>query len=187
MTAEALPTAPPPQGWTVADLDALPENGLRYELVDGVPTVMAPAQARHYHAQRRLANHLEQAAPSGFHVVENVGVVLADDQCPIPDVVVLRGVLPGDERGVFPAELAALAVEVVSPSTRATDRFRKPAQYAQAGIPVYLRVELDPPHVVAYAIGEDGLYVETARAEPGAPLRLAEPFPLTLDPAALLR
>ncbi len=187
MTAEAVPTVPPPQGWTIADLERLPENGLRYELVDGVLTVMAPAQARHNHAQRRLANLLEEAAPAALHIVENIGIALANDQCPVPDVAVLRHVSPDDARGVFPAALAELVVEVVSPSTRATDRFRKPAQYALAGIPVYLRVELDPPHVVAYEIGADGLYVETARAEPGQELRLARPFPVAFDPAVLLR
>ena len=44
MTAEAVHLVPPPQGRTVADLEALPDNGLRYELVDGVITVMAAAQ-----------------------------------------------------------------------------------------------------------------------------------------------
>ena len=60
---------------------------------------------------------------------------------------------------------SSLAAEVVSPSSRSDDRFRKPALYAQAGIPCYLRVELDPPHVVAYRIGADGLYEEAGRAE----------------------
>jgi Uma2 family endonuclease len=187
MTADALPTAPPPTGWTVADLEKLPESGLRYELVDGVPVVMAPAQLRHNHAQVVLLTRIAEAAPAGYHVGLNVGIVLADDQCPLPDVVVLRGVSPDDQRNVFPAELAELVSEVVSPSTRATDRFRKPAQYAQAGIGVYLRVELDPLHAVAYEIGEDGLYVEAARAEPGRQLRLARPFPVSFDPAVLLR
>ena len=52
---------------------------------------------------------------------------------------------------------------------------------------MYLRVELDPPHVVAYAIGADGLYVETARAVPGELLTVSEPFTFSLDPATLLR
>jgi Uma2 family endonuclease len=41
-------------------------------------------------------------------------------------------------------------VEVVSPSTTAIDRAVKPAMYADAGIPVYWRVELQgTPKVVA--------------------------------------
>ena len=52
---------------------------------------------------------------------------------------------------------------------------------------MYLRVELDPPHVVAHEIGDDGRYVEVARAEPGQELRLARPFPIAFDPAVLLQ
>jgi Uma2 family endonuclease len=185
MTAEAVPLAPPPQGWTVADIDALPENGLRYELVDGVPHVMTPPKLKHQRAQRRLANRLEDHAPPELTVTEGVGVVLAPDQRPIPDLVVLRDADP--EQSNFPAEQVLLAAEVVSRTSRSDDRFRKPAQYALARIPVYLRVELDPPHVVAYELGPDGLYVETGHAEPGQLLTLTEPFDVTIDPAVLLR
>jgi len=187
MTVEAVPQAPAPEGWTISDIDALPENGLRYELVDGVPRVLTPPTLKHQQAQRRLTNALEDAAPPGMVVTEGVGVILALDQRPIPDVVVLRSSEADSELSNFPAERVLLVTEVVSRSSRSDDRFRKPAQYAQAGIAVYLRVELDPPHVVAYRIGPDGLYVETGRAEPGQQLVLHEPFPITLDPAALLR
>lgn len=187
MTAEAVPLVPPPTGWTVADLESLPDNGLRYELVDGVLRVMASATFRHNHAQRRLANVLEDAAPDGFVVGETVGVELAPDQRPVPDVVVVRDADLDDGSFSLPVALVEIVVEVVPPSSRADDRFRKPAQYAQAGIPVYLRVELDPLHVVAYEIGADGLYEETARAEPGQRLRLERPFPVAFDPAELER
>ena len=80
-----------------------------------------------------------------------------------------------------------LAAEVVTPSTRSDDRFRKPALYAQAGIPCYLHAELEVPHVVAYRLGSDGVYEEAGRAEPGETLKLDEPFPITIDPAALVR
>jgi Uma2 family endonuclease len=185
MTAEAVPIAPAPEGWTIADIDALPENGLRYELVDGVPRVMTPPKIKHQRACKRVDAELEVAAPPGSFVWQGIGVILADDQRPIPDIVVID--LDDDELHNVPAEHVRLVGEVVSRSSRSDDRFRKPAQYAQAGIPVYLRIELDPPHIVAYGIGEDGLYVETGRAEPGQSLQLTEPFPVTLDPAALLR
>ncbi|MBA3906676.1 MAG: Uma2 family endonuclease [Pseudonocardiales bacterium] len=187
MTAEAVPLVPPPQGWTISDIDRLPENGLRYELVDGVPRVMSPPKIRHQHVLRRLANTLEAAAPVGLLVVEGIGVVLASDQRPIPDLVVIRGTDPDSELSDVPAAQVVLAAEIVSRSSRSDDRFRKPAQYAQAGIPVYLRVELDPSHVVGYRIGPDGLYIEAGRAEPGQSLVLDEPFPITIDPGSLLR
>jgi Uma2 family endonuclease len=184
----AAPTVPAPEGWTVADVDALPDReGVRYELVDGVPYVMTAARGRHQTASRRLANVVEASATPGFAVFEGVGVVLAPDQRPIPDVVVLRDTSLDTDLFNFSTELVALAAEVVSPSTRSTDRFAKPALYAQAGIPCYLRVELDPPHVVAYVLGPDGVYEEAGRAAPGQVLTLDQPFPITIDPAALVR
>jgi Uma2 family endonuclease len=182
------PTVPPQEGWTVADVDALPDrDGVRYELVDGVPKVMTPTRGRHQTATRRLANILEATVPSGYAVFEGVGVVLAPDQRPIPDVLVLRDTSLDTKLFNFPADLVVLAAEVVSPSTRSTDRFGKPALYGQAGIPCYLRVELDPAHVVAYLLGADGVYEEARCAEPGQILTLEEPFPISIDPAALVR
>jgi Uma2 family endonuclease len=184
----AVPVAPSPEGWTIADVDALPDrDGVRYELVDGVPHVMTPARGRHQTATRRVANALEATAPPGWAVFEGVGVVLAPDQRPIPDVVVLRDTDLGSDQFNFPVAVVVVAVEVVSPSTRSDDRFRKPALYAQAGIPCYLRVELDPLHVVAYRLGTDGVYEEAGRAEPGEVLELTDPFPIRIDPAALVR
>jgi Putative restriction endonuclease len=51
----AVPTKPPPEGWTVADVDALPDrDGVRYELVDGVPKVMTPPCGDHQDALLEL-------------------------------------------------------------------------------------------------------------------------------------
>lgn len=187
MSAEAVPTAPLPEGWTVADVDALPErDGVRYELVDGVPHVMNPPRGEHQDALLELHLALRSAVPAGCHVVQGLGVILAEDQRPIPDLIIVSGERPRVLSNV-PATRVVLAAEVVSRSSRSDDRFRKPALYAQAGIPCYLRVELDPPHVVAYRIGADGLYEEMGRAEPGRTLTLDEPFPATIDVAALYR
>jgi Uma2 family endonuclease len=187
MAGESVPVAPPPTGWTVADVDALPEQGLRYELVDGVPRIMTPPRLKHQQARRRLANLIEQAAPPDLVVVEAMGVILAPDQRPVPDVVVLRGFesISGELSNV-PADRVVLIAEVVSRTTRSEDRFRKPGIYAQALIGTYLRVELDPPHAVAYRIGAGGPYVQVGRAEEGEQLHLTEPFPFTVDAAALL-
>ena len=187
MGAEAVPTAPPPEGWTIADVDALPDrDGVRYELVDGVPRVMTPPRGEHQDALLELHLALRETAPPGLHVVQGLGVILADDERPIPDLIVVRGERPRTLSNV-PAERVVLGAEVVSRSSRSDDRFRKPAVYAQAGITCYLRVELDPVHVVAYLLGPDGVYEEVGRAEPGEILTLTEPFPITIDPAALVR
>ena len=113
--------------------------------------------------------------------------VLAEDQRPVPDVVVLRDTSPDSELSNFPAELVVLVAEVVSRSSRSDDRFRNPARYARAGTDCYLQAELDPLHVAAYRSGPDGFSVEAGRAEPGEILTLDEPFPITIDPATPVR
>ena len=181
-----VPVAPSPEGWTIADVDALPDrDGVRYELVDGVPHVMTPPRIGHQNALLEVHLAIRATLPPGLRVVQGVGVVLAPDQRPIPDLVVIRST--DVTLSNVPAEDVVLAAEVVSRSSRSNDRFRKPALYAQAGIPCYLRVELDPLHIVAYRLGADGVYEEVGRAEPPEVLKLTEPFPITIDPAALVR
>jgi Uma2 family endonuclease len=184
---ERLPYA---QDWTVADLDRLPEDGHRYELIDGVVQVSPSPSHKHQVIGNRLWRLLEDASLPGFQVTTAVGVTVTDDRYLIPDVLVVRGdhVRPGD----FQAEEVRLAVEVVSKSTRSMDRWHKPHLYAAGGIPVYWRIELDPLHLIAYeldttgAAGEETEYVEVARVEAGQRFRTETPFALEFDPAELL-
>ncbi len=96
MTAETVPILPAPEGWTIADIDALPENGLRYELVDGVPRVMNPPRIKHQRALKRLDAAVEAAAPVGMAVWQGIGVVLAPDQRRVPDLVETGRAEPGE-------------------------------------------------------------------------------------------
>jgi Uma2 family endonuclease len=172
------------QGWTVADLDRIQEDGHRYELIDGVVHVSPSPTDEHQEAAGVLWMRLRSMAPPGFRATQGVGVITAPDGFLIPDVLVVRG----DQvrkRGNFPAAEVVLAVEVVSPSTRSIDRWHKPKLYAAAGIPFFWRVELDPLHAVAYQLAGDGDYAEVTRAEAGNLLRLSEPFGVEFDPADL--
>lgn len=185
MSAEPIAYPPPLQGWTVRDLDRLPDDGQRYELIDGV-VVVAPSPTR---LHQRVASELEwllrSVAPAAIDVGQAVGIVLAKDECPIPDIVALRA--PVDyQQNRYPAAQVVLVVEVVSPSTRSTDRFRKPGQYALAGIPFYWRVETDPIQVIAFQLNGRGEYVEKAQAGAGNQFIVAEPFAVEFDPAELL-
>ena len=110
MSAEPIDFGPcrplRPEGWTVADVDALPDrDGVRYELVDGVPHVMTPPRGRAPgRAARELHLALRATAPPDCGSSQGVGVVLAEDQRPIPDVVVLRHGGLDTELSNFPAD-----------------------------------------------------------------------------------
>jgi Uma2 family endonuclease len=185
ISAGPIAYPPPLQGWTVRDLDRLPDDGQRYELLDGVVVVAPSPTWLHQRVASDLEWLLRSVAPSSIDVGQAVGIVLAEDECPLPDIVVLRA--PVDyQQNRYPAAQVVLVVEVVSPSTRSTDRFRQPGQYALAGIPFYWRVETEPVQIIAYRLRDDGQYGEYARADAGNLFIVAEPLAVEFDPAELL-
>jgi len=54
--------------WTFEDLDALPDDGLQYELVDGVLLVTPAPVPRHQRAVLRLAVLLTESCPGDLEV-----------------------------------------------------------------------------------------------------------------------
>lgn len=77
----------------------------------------------------------------------------------IPDVLVLRSDQPG--RHWFSPSEVLVAVEIESPGSHLGDRATKPALYAHYGIPHYWRIELEPPLVSVYSVGQGNCYQMT--------------------------
>lgn len=181
-----MAVSPHPGPWTEADLIGLPDETRRYELLEGTLLVNPPPAGAHQLVSLRLARLLDDAATPGLVVVEALGVRLPDNTMFIPDVLVATGdVVRADHSGILDPSAVALVVEIVSPSSRTTDRLTKPAVYAAAGIASFWRVELDGgPAVFTYRL-EHGRYVEVGSATPGERLVVDEPFPITIDPADL--
>lgn len=73
--------------WTAADLDDLPEDGLRYEVLNGQLVVNAAPKPRHQLLIQHLVRVLVDAAPTDLLVLDGVGVIIGDDE-PIPDAMV---------------------------------------------------------------------------------------------------
>lgn len=166
------------------DLDAMPDDGHRYELLDGALLVTPAPVWRHQSAVVRLVVLLDHDCPPALQVlVAPFDVVLAPDTVLQPDVLVARR---GDltERDLPAAPV--LAVEVLSPSTRRIDLLLKSSRYAAAGVPSYWVVDPDEPRVRVFAL-VDGAYCEVAGAVDDEVLELTKPFPVRLVPADLLR
>ena len=176
-----------PGPWTVEDLYALPEDGMRHELLDGILLVGPPPAVPHQLAARRLTGVLTDAAPVEVEVLEGVGVRLPEALL-VPDVVVAHSAaVHAGTRELLAVDLL-LAVEIVSPSSLRADRRWKPEIYAEGGIPCYWRIELqgsDSPFIVAYELSA-GTYVEVARASGHQALRAAAPFAVEVVPSSLV-
>ncbi|GAA2835295.1 Uma2 family endonuclease [Crossiella cryophila] len=178
--------------WTIEDIEALPDNGnhTRYELLTpGVLTVSPAPGTRHQRASRALANLLETAAAQAgadVEILEAVNVVIPGGRLAVPDIVVVNGDYADTDPARYPATEVRAVVEIVSPSTHPQDRIIKPQLYAEAGIPVYWRLELErSPHLITSELRR-GQYTHTLTAFAGSQTTISRPFPLTLDPAELV-
>ncbi|MEU7142693.1 Uma2 family endonuclease [Nocardia sp. NPDC046473] len=194
---EVVPVMMPvPRGnrWTATDLDHLPENGLRYEVLNGLLVVTAAPNLRHQLLIQGLGRALDTALPPGHLTLPGVGVLIGADE-PIPDLVAASGPIDWDARGI-PADQVKLVVEVVSRSTTLQDRMVKPVVYAEAGIPNYWRFEINSfkgqlpgeslPVLFAHELGDDQAYELTHRVSAGDTVTLHSPFEFAIDPGALL-
>lgn len=169
--------------WTLDDLLTIDDEVHRFEVVDGSLVVSPPPPAFHQRVGRRLFVQLHEQVPAEWEAVYEEYVRLGTDGRQ-PDVALLRAGLPAPRRQAgYPPEDFGLVVEVVSPTSRRRDRVHKMVEYAEAGIPYYWLVELEPDvEILAYELVGPG-YRETARLRRVG--ELPGPVPLRVDVAAL--
>jgi Uma2 family endonuclease len=129
--------------WTRAELLRLPDDGNRYEVLDGELFVTPLPEGPHQACSVRLASAL-----LAYCDAHQIGVVLGPsavvwgDNELQPDIAVLpctSDLLHGREWREYPRPL--LVVEIASPSTRRRDATRKRRAYLDLGIPTYWIVE----------------------------------------------
>jgi Uma2 family endonuclease len=182
----ALP--PTLSDYTVEDWLKLPETGERIELIDGSFVVSPMPAYAHALAAKRLVRVLDDACPEGYEVVETGNLQVGEDGL-IPDIVVGHTEVMLSGASIITAADAVCVIEVVSPgkASRRRDYEIKPPKYAAAGIPVFIRVELqgdEAPRVEVFNLGAGG-YELVAEAKAGDTLTFDEPFPVSFDPAWL--
>ena len=114
MTA-ALNGAPPADGWTVDDLSALPDDGVRRELIDGALHVCPSPTSVHQTIAMRLGVTLEQSCPEHLLVSQANDVQLSPGRLFIPDVLVTTFAAAQRRSGSFMADEVVLVVEIGEP------------------------------------------------------------------------
>jgi Uma2 family endonuclease len=167
--------------FTVEELDRLPNDARRYELLDGVLVVSPRPTTIHQAVAGRLYGLLSSVCPDDLLVVPEPAVQLSAKTEFAPDLVVVPIDDVGDAKFTGPP---LLVVEVRSPSTAIIDLNRKKAAYERFGVPSYWIVDPDParPEVTVFEL-RDGHYANVAVTT--APLTVERPFPVTINPAQL--
>lgn len=132
--------------WTAAQVRELPDDGNRYEVVDGELLVTPAPRFDHQeavaHLWRLLADYLH-VVRIGHATLSPADVELDPHTLVQPDVFVVAlvdGRRPknwSDLRGLL------LAVEILSPSSARADRTLKRRRFQRAGIPEYWVVDID--------------------------------------------
>lgn len=150
-----------PKRWTAEEVRALPEDGRRYELIDGIlivngvelpsgdladatPEVTPSPSWRHQDVVGAL--HVVLRAYVRDHAIGHLLMAPADT-APLagtvaqPDLFVVPLVGGRPPKDWDEAGRLILAVEVLSPSSTRTDRVRKRHLYQRVGVPEYWIVD----------------------------------------------
>ena len=145
----AMP-APPPivpdisrRDWTVEERNSLPDDGNRYEVVDGELLVTPAPTFRHQRAALRLAQLLAPYCDRlGIEcVVAPADVTFSPRTVVEPDLFVIP-LIDGRPASRFEdVGRLVLAVEVVSPASARADRYVKRRFYQSEGVPEYWIVD----------------------------------------------
>jgi Uma2 family endonuclease len=169
--------------WTVDDLEHLPDDGLQYELVDGMLLVSPAPNPAHQEVISELCAQLRAVAPKHLKAL-----VAPLDWQPDRHTSLQPDLLVVDRKNIGKKNISrplALAVEVLSPSTRRKDRVLKFSKYADAGVASYWIIDPAEPSIEAYNL-VDGTYTDAGRASGTESVTLERPFPVTITPADLV-
>jgi len=158
--------------WTYEDLFALPDDGKRYEIIEGELYEMPAPGSAHALA---IMNLLQMLFPSvakfgGQLLTAPLDVFFAGANPVQPDILVI---LPGSLARVVPRGVEGppdLLIEVISPSNRVHDVFTKRALYARAGIREYWIVDPEARTLDILTLDRDAFHLAVKAAGSEMPI-----------------
>lgn len=167
-----MATQPQTHDWTYEELLTLPDDGKRYEIIEGVLHEMPAANTEHALILMRLIRWIFGPliwGMGGEILTAPVDVFIRDGDPVQPDLIIL---LPEQleliaKRGVEGPP--ALVVEVLSPSNPEHDRITKRALYAHAGVREYWLVSPEAATIEILTL-HDSHYTVHARVGGDEPL-----------------
>lgn len=149
--------------WTSADLATFPENGKRYEIVDGELYVSKQPHWHHQFVCGRLFRFLDEwnEYNDGGIVLQAPGVIFAEDDDVAPDVVWVSkarfAAIVRDDGKLHAAP--ELVIEVLSPGTanEQRDREAKLKLYSRRGVHEYWIIDWRAQQIEVYRRAEAAL------------------------------
>ena len=156
--------------WTYDDYRLMPDDGQRYEVIDGDLVVTPSPSTTHQKISKRIQLALMlQIEERGLGQVFDapVDLIFSRTRTLQPDLLVVRSERTNfiTERGIETAP--DLVIEILSPSTERIDRERKSKLYAEEGVREFWIVD-GPNHCFeVYALG-DASFQLAGRYGPGA-------------------
>lgn len=171
--------------FTVNDLEGMPDDGRRYELIDGELIVSPAPSWSHQEAAGELFVRLRQKCTPEYRVLVAPFAVRYDIFNELqPDVLVARY---GDLTMKNLPAAPVLAVEVISPSSRLKDANLKKAVYARLGTQHFWLVDpdLELPTLTAWDLAGDH-YEQVEHVVGDEAFQPSRPFAVKFSPAELV-
>lgn len=170
---------------TYDEVQQFPDDGYRYELVDGELLVTPAPNTAHQRAITQLIVRLAAAVPDEMEtLVGPVDWYVRPTTYFEPDLVVVRRDARSDAQRLL--EPPVLAVEVLSPSTRHRDVGLKLRAYEDAGLPCYWVVDPVEPRLTVHRL-VDGRFAPQASVAGDERFASDQPFALAVTPGDLVR
>lgn len=144
---------------TYADLESLPNDGKRYEIIAGNLHVNASPNTYHQRISRRIQHQLYtqiELTGRGEVIDAPMDVVLGVNDIVEPDLIVVlqarRSIITDKNIQGSPD----LLVEITSPSTRHVDEGDKKQLYERSAVPEYWIVDPDTQSIDQLVLTRDG-------------------------------
>ncbi|MEX2236103.1 MAG: Uma2 family endonuclease [Dehalococcoidia bacterium] len=174
---------------TAEDLQTMPDDGQRYELVKGELRAMPPAFGNHGRVAGRITRLINAFDPEGrlgeaFLADTGFKVETQPDSVRAPDIAyVIAGRADEADESAYPAMAPDLAVEVLSASNSASEMAEKVEQFLAAGCRLVWLVNRIRRTVTVWVPGETARVlheddeIDGGDVIPGFRCRVADFFP----------
>jgi Uma2 family endonuclease len=175
-------TAVSARPFTFEDLEGMPDDHYRREIIGGSLVVNPAPNVWHQRAVGKLLVTVEVARPAGLETLTPFDWRPAGGDVYEPDLLVVRSDDLTERGFLRPGSNPVLAVEVLS-SNRIFDLVTKRAAYAAAGLPSYWIVDPLPGSLLALRLGPDGICAVEAGVSGDGVFTAGQPFPFLIAAA----